>query len=139
MLFVDTWGWVTLHNRRETRHDEVKAFYRQYRLSGAKIYTTDYVLDETLTLIFRRLPFKLAKISMKSINDAIEQGYLRLEWLSPSRFEEAKVLRLKFDDKSRISFTDLTSMVVMKEIGVVDVITGDEHFEHVGMGFHRKP
>ena len=139
MLFVDTWGWVALHNRRETRHDEVKEFYRQYRLSGAKIYTTDYVLDETLTLIFRRLPFDLAKISMKSINDAIEQGYLRLEWMSPSRFEEAKVLRLKFDDKSRISFTDLTSMVVMKEIGVVDVITGDEHFEHVGMGFHRKP
>ena len=139
MLFVDTWGWVALHNRRETRHDEVKAFYRQYRLSGAKIYTTDYVLDETLTLIFRRLPFELANISMKSINDAIEQGYLRLEWMSPSRFEEAKVLRLKFDDKSRISFTDLTSMVVMKEIGVTDVITGDEHFEHVGMGFHRKP
>ena len=139
MLFVDTWGWVALHNRRETRHDEVKAFYRQYRLSGAKIYTTDYVLDETLTLIFRRPPFDLAKISMKSINDAIEQGYLRLEWMSPSRFEEAKVLRLKFDDKSRISFTDLTSMVVMKEIGVTDVITGDEHFEHVGMGFHRKP
>jgi len=60
-------------------------------------------------------------------------------WESPSRFEEAKVLRLRFDDKPRISFTDLTSMVVMREIGVTDVITGDEHFEHVGMGFQRKP
>jgi uncharacterized protein len=139
MLFVDTWGWVSLHNKRETRHDEVKAFYRRYRLSGAKIYTTDYVLDETLTLIFRRLPLELAKISMKSINDSIAQGYLHMVWMSPSRFEEAKVLRLRFDDKPRISFTDLTSMVVMKEIGVTEVITGDEHFEYVGMGFQRRP
>jgi predicted nucleic acid-binding protein len=139
MLFVDTWGWVVLHNKRETKHDEVKAFYRQYRLSGANIYTTDYVLDETLTLLFRRLPLDLAKTSMKSINDAIEQGYLHLEWMSAPRFEETKVLRLRFDDKPRISFTDLTSMVVMKELGVKDIVTGDEHFEHVGMGFQRKP
>ena len=72
MLFVDTWGWVALHNKRETKHDEVKEIYRQYRLSGASIYTTDYVLDETLTLLFRRLPLDLAKASMKSINSAIE-------------------------------------------------------------------
>ncbi|MEI6262323.1 MAG: PIN domain-containing protein [Deltaproteobacteria bacterium] len=139
MLFVDTWGWVALHNKRETRHDEVKSFYRQYQLRGAKIYTTDYVLDETLTLIFRRLPLELAKISMKSINDSIVQGYLHLVWVSTSLFEEAKVMRLRYDDKPLISFTDLTSMAVMKEIGVTDVITGDEHFEHVGMGFQRRP
>jgi len=139
MLFIDTWGWVSLQNRRETKHDEVKTFYRKYRLSGANIYTTDYVLDETLTLLFRRLPLDLAKTSMKSINDAIEQGYLHLEWMSASRFEATKVLRLKFEDKPRISFTDLTSMVVMKELGVKDIVTGDEHFEHVGMGFQCKP
>ena len=91
MLFIDTWGWVTLHNRRETKHGEVKAFYRKYRLSGGKFYTTDYVLDETLTLVFRRLPLEQAKTSMESINDAIGQGYLHLEWITPSVFEEAKV------------------------------------------------
>ena len=139
MLFIDTWGWVSLHNRRETKHDEVKAFYSKYRLSGENIYTTDYVLDETLTLLFRRLPLDLAKTSMKSINDAIEQGYLHMEWMSVSRFEATKVLRLRFDDKPRISFTDLSSMVVMKELGVKDILTGDEHFEHVGMGFQCKP
>lgn len=139
MLFIDTWGWVALHNRRETRHGEVKAFYREYRLSGGKIYTTDYVLDETLTLLFRRLPLELAKKSMESINDAIAQGYLDLEWISPSLFEEAKVLRLKFDDKPRISFTDLTSMVVMKELGVKSILTDDDHFVQLGFDFEKMP
>jgi len=30
-------------------------------------------------------------------------------------------------------------MVVMEELGLKDIITGDEHFEHVGKGFQRKP
>lgn len=139
MLFIDTWGWVALHNRRETRHGEVKAFYREYRLNGEKIYTTDYVLDETLTLLFRRLSLEQAKKSMESINDAITQGYLYLEWINHSRFEETKTLRLKFDDKPRISFTDLTSMVVMKELGVKSILTDDDHFVQLGFDFEKMP
>ncbi len=46
MLFIDTWGWVALHNKREARHGEVKAFYREYRLNAGKIYTTDYGMGD---------------------------------------------------------------------------------------------
>ena len=137
MLFIDTWGWVTLHNRRESRHGEVNAFYRDFRLRGGKLYTTDYVLDETLTLLFRRLPLDQAKTSMKSLNNAVDRGYLNLEWIEPLRFEEAKSLRLKFDDKPRISFTDLTSMVVMKELGVKSILTDDDHFVQLGFDFEK--
>jgi predicted nucleic acid-binding protein len=38
-----------------------------------------------------------------------------------------------------IEVTDLTSMVIMKELSVNNIMTGDEHFEHVGMGFKQKP
>ena len=139
MLFIDTWGWVALHNRRESRHSEVNAFYRDFRLRGGKLYTTDYVLDETLTLLFRRLPLEQAKTSMESINNAIDRGYLYLEWINHSRFEETKTLRLKFDDKPRISFTDLTSMVVMQELGVQSILTDDDHFVQLGFDFEKMP
>ena len=138
-VFIDTWGWLTLRDRKESRHQEVKDFYRQFRDQNGIIYSSDYVIDETITLIFKRLPFKTAKESLSKIDKAIEEGYLQMEWVTPERFEKAKGLRLKYQDKPRISFTDLTSMVIMKELGVKDIITGDEHFEHVGMGFYRKP
>ena len=63
VLFIDTWGWVVIHNKREPRHYEVDALYREFRLNGGSIYTTDYVLDETFTLLFRRLPLPLAEES----------------------------------------------------------------------------
>lgn len=138
-LFIDTWGWLTLRDRDESRHKDVKEFYRQFRDQNGIIYTSDYVLDETITLLFRRLPLKTAKGSLAKIDKAIKEGYLQVEWVTPERFEKAKGLRLKYQDKPKISFTDLTSMVVMKELGVKDIITGDEHFEHVGMGFQHKP
>ena len=138
-IFIDTWGWLTLRDRDESRHGDVKGFYQQLRDENQMIYTSDYVLDETITLVFKRLPFKTAKESLAKLDKAIEQGYLQVEWVTPERFEKAKILRLKYQDKPKISFTDLSSMVVMEELGLKDIITGDEHFEHVGMGFQRKP
>jgi len=139
VLFIYTWGWVVIHNKREPRHYEVDALYREFRLNGGSIYTTDYVLDETFTLLFRRLPLPLAEESVGLLDEAIKEGYLNLEWVSPERFEEAKELRLRFRDKPKISFTDLTSMVVMKELGVSSILTDDDHFTHVGMGFEKMP
>ncbi|MCL5995064.1 MAG: hypothetical protein M1546_03285 [Chloroflexi bacterium] len=49
------------------------------------------------------------------------------------------MLRLKFSDKPDISFTDLTSMVVMTELGITQIMTADAHFTHVGMGFQCVP
>jgi predicted nucleic acid-binding protein len=48
-------------------------------------------------------------------------------------------LRRKYSDKPRISFTDFTSMVVMSELGITDVMTEDDHFLQVGMGFNKVP
>ena len=92
-----------------------------------------------VTLLFKRLPFNIAKKSLAKIDEAIEESYLQMEWVTPERFQKAKELKLKYDDKPKISFTDLTSMVVMNELGITDILTEDEHFVHVGMGFRKCP
>jgi len=121
-LFLDTWGWLTLRDRKESRHQEVKEFYSRSRAQKAIIYTSDYVLDETFTLL-RRLPYRTARGSLAKIEEAIKEGYVLVEWITPERFEKAKELRLKYQDKPRISFTDLTSMVLMKEHSIEGIIT----------------
>ena len=138
-LFIDTWGWLALRDRRELRHVAVAELYTRHRVQGGSVYTTDYALDETFTLLFKRLPFVQARDSIRGIDQAVEQGYLFLERITPARFESAKLLRLKFDDKPDISFTDLTTMVVMEELGITRIMTADAHFTHVGLGFQCVP
>lgn len=138
-LFIDTWGWIVLGNKREPRHTELTGLYSSWRSQKGMSYTTDYVLDETFTLLFRRVPFKEAKRSLDIIDLATKEGYLRLECITAEQFEKAKSMRIKFQDKPRISFTDLTSMVVMAEVGITNILTQDDHFTQVGMGFQKIP
>ena len=48
-------------------------------------------------------------------------------------------VRKRFQDKPRISFTDLTSMTIMQELDIQHVLTADAHFLQVGMGFISVP
>lgn len=138
-LFIDTWGWLTLLDRRESRHQEVVGYYRDFRFQRGLAYTSDYVLDETITLLFRRLPFTTARESLNGIKQAITERYLVLVRITPEQFELAIQLRLKFQDKPRISFTDFISMVVMQERDVARILTEDDHFAQVGMAFQKVP
>ncbi len=138
-LFVDTWGWLTLHDKREAQHQEIVKLYRSFRSQAGAIYTTDYVLDETFTLFFKRLTPARAKRSMEMLINAFREEDFNLVWITAERFVQTQALRIKYLDKPQISFTDLTSMAVMKELGIEAVLTGDAHFTQVGMGFQKIP
>lgn len=90
-------------------------------------------------MLFKRVSFDTALNAVDAISKAIEEGYLNLIWISPERFEAAKRLRITFKDKPDISFTDMTTMVAMQELKIHEIITGDAHFTHVGMGFGLLP
>jgi predicted nucleic acid-binding protein len=132
-LFVDTWGWLTLYDKREARHREVVNFYQKFRTQQGQLFTTDYVLDETFTLLFKRLPFAQAQQALSLLDEAVDLGYLNLEWITPDRFAKTKNLRLKLQDKPQISFTDLSSMIVLEEMTISNILTADAHFTHVGL------
>lgn len=138
-LFVDTWGWLVLEDGADVDHDRTAASYDDFRRSGGGAVTTDYVLDETVTRLFRRRPFTEARKFMEGLLASAAGGYLAIERITRARFARAWELRLRYDDKQRISFTDLTSFVVMQEAQVADVLTQDEHFAQVNMGFVRRP
>ena len=136
--FVDTWAWLVLANDRDPAFRSVLQFRVNAAGRGAWV-TTDYVLDETMTRLFSVKPFAQARRFTEGIFEASRQELVDIEHITPERFRHAWRLRLRYHDKPRISFTDLTSFVVMRELGLRHVLTGDTHFEHVGMGFVRLP
>lgn len=133
---MDTWGWLALADRNDAKHGRAADCYRERSRLRRHVVTSNFVLDELLTLLFLRLSFAEAA---RFANAIFASPAVATELVTPERFKAAMALRLKFADKPRISFTDLTSMVVMKELGISEVLTADSHFVQVGMGFHILP
>src|SRR3972149_7181989 len=138
-VLVDTWGWLALADDREPKHRNVRTLIRNLWQQAEAALTTDYVLDETFTLVFRRLPFVKAQRFVSTLDTAEQQGSLQVEHIGPERFALAKKLRLRFRDKPLISFTDLTSVVVMQELRIKRIVTADEPFRQGGLGFETHP
>jgi uncharacterized protein len=138
-LFADTWGWLVLANDRDPAFDAVAELRREYAENGGLWVTTDYVLDETITRLFAARPFDQAEAFCKGIFESQKLGILTVETVHSQRFEQAYRLRLRYRDKPRISFTDLTSFAVMRELGIRRVLTADAHFTQIGLGFHQVP
>lgn len=134
-VFVDTWGWIVLGHRQDSKHKEVKKFYGELCNQRAAIYTSDYILDEVITLLFRREIFSEALRFVEGVFNSAIQGSLIIECITLNPFAVAWSLRKKFQDKPFISFTDITSIGIMQENVIKHILTDDEHFTHVGMGF----
>ena len=138
-VFVDTWGWLALGHKADPDHDRVKEIFQELRHTGMPMWTSDYVLDELITLLFRREVFGEAQRFLEGIFGASASGKLRVERVTSDRFARTFDLRKRYSDKPAISFTDLTSMVIMQERGISRIISGDDHFTHVGLGFTLLP
>jgi uncharacterized protein len=134
-LFVDTWGWLALAEPLDRKHAAALRCYEEYSRSG-RVVTSNYVLDETITLLFLRLRFDAAYDFSKAI---LESSFIAVEAVTEARFRKAFDLRRRFADKPSISFTDLTSITIMTELKMTDILTADAHFAHVGLGFQLLP
>lgn len=138
-LFVDTWGWLVLANDRDPSFAAVAHLRQQAAENGQSWVTTDCVLDETITRLFAATPFPKAQTFCDAIFQSQDLGVLIVEPITAERFERAYKLRLRYRDKPRISFTDLASFTVMRELGIRRVLTADAHFSQAGLGFHCLP
>ena len=85
-IFVDTWGWVALGHRRDQYHLNVKQLYQELRLSKVPIHTSDYVLDEVMTLLFKREVFQEAVCFVEGILRAAELGQVQISYVTSDYF-----------------------------------------------------
>jgi predicted nucleic acid-binding protein len=69
----------------------------------------------------------------------VRSPFIDIQEVTSARLSITIDLRKQFSDKPRISFTDLSTMAIMIELGITDVLTAGQHFTHVGMGFRALP
>ncbi|MBI3466335.1 MAG: type II toxin-antitoxin system VapC family toxin [Planctomycetes bacterium] len=127
-LFVDTSGFFALLVRRDSKHQAARRILRRSRDELRRLVTTDYVLDETATLLKSRGEGRLAD---DLFNRVFQSAACRVEWTDEERFAKLRPFFLKHLDQAW-SFTDCLSFWIMKEFGLKDALTTDAHFEQAG-------
>jgi predicted nucleic acid-binding protein len=132
-IFVDTAGFMMLADRADPNHERVATFRDRWLERRGLLVTTDFVLDETLTLLRVRLGLDAAERFWHQLE--LSQR-LKWEWIDPERAAKARTWFFGWRDTA-FSFTDCTSFVVMKERRIKVALTSDHHFEQAG--FETRP
>lgn len=127
-ILLDSAGFLALWDAGDEHHE--RAVRLQAELAGKhrRFVTTEYVVDETATLLLLRHSHAAAADFL----DTIERSEaLRLEWIGPERFHAASAFFRKHSDKEW-SFTDCVSFVLMHELRIREAFTTDHHFKQAG-------
>jgi hypothetical protein len=134
MIFVDTSAFLALENRRDLCHSKALLFKDTCLKTGQAFVTSDYVLDESYTIIRLRAGHTIAVQFGESLR---KSQFIHIEHITPEIIEEAWRLFKKFEDHD-FSFTDCTSFTLMERLNVISAFTFDAHFKEYGR-FQVKP
>lgn len=125
MIFVDTGAWFAMAVPSDQDHNAVTQCFSQ---TTELLLTTDYVVDETLTLLRARGYVQRAlTLGAEFFSGSIAELYylddadVRVDW---------EIFR-QYDDK-KWSFTDCASKAIMEQLGITQAISLDHHFRQFG-------
>jgi uncharacterized protein len=134
-VFADTSGFYALLVKRDDRHGQASEFMRDAAKRRLRFVTTDYVIDETATLLQARGHIQVISPFFASV---FESRVCRVLWTDADRFAGAKSLFLRRLGQGW-SFTDCVSVVVIKELRLKEVLTKDSHFGEAGFAVLLSP
>ena len=129
--FWDTSGWFSLVIPSEENHKAAKNIADQLQKSKSPFFTSDLVIQETMTLLMARKEAEKAKQFWASF---IDSKVIRLERIDEVRFQKSGDYFSKHIDHG-YSFVDASSFILMKEFKITDAVTTDKHFTQAG--FHK--
>ena len=135
-IFVDTGAWDAIADGDDPNH-ELALLFRDEIAGQCQLVTTNYVLDELYTLLLMNIGYQRTAEFKRQIDVLIQERILEIVWVSQNIAAEAWDVFEQFNSDKRWSFTDCTSYVVLKQMGISEAFAFDQHFAQ--MGFDRRP
>ena len=127
MIFVDTTFWVGDADKSDDFHDSSHEVIEAIRTGKTpSALTTDFVLDETVTILGKRKGFG-ASNAAKVAEAILSSPRVFTVYVEEALLRES--LKLYPGHKGDLSLTDVTSLVVMRRYGVGKIFSHDHDFE----------
>jgi hypothetical protein len=126
MIFVDTGAWFARFVPDDSDHERLLDWFAA---NSEPLVTSDYCVDETLTLLASRKRPKLATAAGLLF---FAESLARLHFLTRNQIQRAWIV---FQQRGAAgwSFTDCTSKIVIDDLHVNTAVALDQHFGQFGV------
>lgn len=130
-IFVDTQGWAEMFHAAALHHAQAAAFLQDVRTNHWELITSNLILSELVPLLHSR-NFRLPQPRILSIITQIRAlPNLVITYIDPALDQQAWGL-LYSNPQQPWSHVDATSMVLMRQLGITEILTADHHFAQAG-------
>jgi predicted nucleic acid-binding protein len=127
-LLIDTGAFFAQRDPSDQFHASASRAFAELAGMGVQLFSTEHILDETLTLLARRESYAYAAEAGAELTSSRV-----LRWLDATAADWTAALRhmRKYADQS-VSFTDCISFALMKREGIKHAFSFDRHFQAAG-------
>jgi predicted nucleic acid-binding protein len=126
MIFVDTSAWYARFVPDDPQHHQLVAWFAA---NNELLLTTDYCVDETLTLLLAR---KHAKLAVQAGLQLFAESLATLHFLTQNQIERAWIL-FQHRASAGWSFTDCTSKIAIDDLNITAAVALDRHVAQFGI------
>lgn len=121
VAFVDSSAIVALVDRKDATHQAATAAYHDLLEQGYKLFTTNFVLAETISLLTDGVGAEIARQFLRDHRLAVYHA-------DESDERRAQALVIGSHSERGLSYVDAISLVVMERLGIADAFAVDTHF-----------
>jgi predicted nucleic acid-binding protein len=125
-VFLDTSGLYAVFDGDDSTHPAVAEAWRTIVDGGGPLHTSSYVLVELAALVQRRLG--LAAVDALT---TFVMPWVRVAWVDGQVHDQA-VAALLAAGRRDLSLVDCASFVLMRRLGIRNVLAADRHFAEQG-------
>jgi predicted nucleic acid-binding protein len=125
-IFIDTSAFLAILNENDQFHQQAKKLWTENLTSCAVIFSSNYVMLETMALLQHRFGIEALRLFENYIQPVIE-----MIWIGET-VHKTGVGILMAANRRNLSLVDCTSFEVMRQARLENVFTFDPHFAEQG-------
>lgn len=130
-IFIDSSFWLAFFNQEDALHQKALSFSQEKKFSLSILVTADYVIDETLTRLKKKVDAKAASLFYEALQRKIKEGGLTFFLTTQEVFDKAYEIFKKNPIPKSFSLTDAVVVAQMRAHKIGVLLTFDQDFKKI--------
>lgn len=132
MAFLDSGFFIAWAVRKDEYHDSSQQALVSFKTNKTRLYTSNYVLQETITRIIYKAGFATAKLFIDRVSELETAGLITVIWIDRLLHQESLKILQKYRDHP-FSFVDVSIIAVVKRLKLERIYTTDSLLRQTGL------